>query len=322
VNLAYLLRLTCLLVVVVGVTQIILQLLLALNATLILRLLQAVAARQRERALYLLQVGPVLTALLFAGVICVPQYVRHEPGVEAERVGWISILLACAVLLWFGTAAARGLRAAARTLQFVHASRLAGQDFGIRHAGIPVIFLPNGFHVALAGFLNPVIFVPRNLLEAGGLSEQALGLALDHERAHAVCMDNWKLLSLSFLPPLQLVSQGTTWFQHWQIAAECAADDDAVRGDPARCLLLADTLLKIARTAHPLHPPMICTALISRNEELTVRIDRLIRNSIFRSESRRSLLPQCIAVTLAVIGAAVAMSPWVYGISELILHLG
>lgn len=321
-NLPYLLRLTCLLVVVVGMTQIILQLLLALNARRILRLLQAVAARQRERTLYLLQVGPVLTALLFAGVICVPQYVRHEPGVAAERVGWICILLASAVLLWFGTAVARGLRVVARTLRFVHASRLAGQDSGIRRAGIPVILLPHGCHVALTGFLNPVILVPRNLLESGGLSEEALGLALDHERAHAVCMDNWKLLSLSFLPLLQLVSRGTTWFQHWQIAAECAADDDAVRGDPARCLLLADTLLKIARTTHPLHSPMICAALITRNEELTVRIDRLIRYPVFCSESRRSLVPRCIAVTLAVIGAAVAMSPWVYGISELILHLG
>lgn len=67
---------------------------------------------------------------------------------------------------------------------------------------------------------------------------------------------------------------------------------------------------------------MICTALITRNEELTVRIDRLIHNPVLLSESQRSLLPQCIAVTLAVIGAAVAMSPWVYGISELVLHLG
>ncbi|MGB9032771.1 MAG: hypothetical protein WCC27_21795 [Acidobacteriaceae bacterium] len=321
-NLPYLLRLTCLLVVVVGVTQFLLQLLLAVNARPLLRLLEGVSARRRERTLYLFQVGPVSAALLFAGAICGPQYLRHEPGVAAERVGSICILLACAVLLWFSTAAARGLRIVARTLRFVHANRLASQDSGIRRHGIPVLSLPNACHVALAGLLNPVILVPRNLLESGGLSQDALALALDHECAHAVSLDNWKLLSLSFLPRLPFPSRAGTWFQHWQRAAECAADDDAVRGDQARCLLLADTLLKIARTARPPHAPMIYTALTARSEELAARIDRLIGNPVFPSASQRSTLPQCIALTLAVIAAAVAMSPWIYGISELILHLG
>lgn len=322
-NLPYLLRLTCLLAVVIGLVQVLLQLTLAVIARPILRRLQAVTARQRERALYRLQVGPVLTAFLFAAAICLPQYVRHEPGVEAERVGWISILLALAVLLWFGTAAARGLRIAARTLRFVRASKLAGRDSGIRRAGIPVISLPTDCQVvALAGFFKPVILIPGNLLESGGLGEQALALALDHECSHAVRRDNWKLLSLSFLPRLPLGRLGSTWFEHWQRTAECAADDDAVRGDRERCLLLADTLVRIARTTHPPRSAMIYTGLISASEDLTARIDRLIGNPAFPSEVRRSMLPECIGVALAVIGAALAMAPWVYGISELILHLG
>jgi beta-lactamase regulating signal transducer with metallopeptidase domain len=321
-SLPYLLRLTCLLAVVLGVFQLLLQLILALTARPILRLMRAANERQRERTLYLLQVGPLLMAFLFAGAVCLPQYVRHEPGVGAERVGWISMLLASGVLLWFGTAAVRGLRLTARTMRFVRASKLAGHDSGIRRAGIPVISLPNDCHVvALAGFLKPVILVPRNLLESGGLGEEALALALDHERSHADCMDNWKLLSLSFLPRLPFGFPGSTWFEHWQRAAECAADDDAVRGDRARCLLLADTLLKIARVTPPPQSRVIYTALISRNEELAARIDRLIQNPLV-SQSQRSMLPQCVTVTVAVIGTAVAISPWVYGISELILHLG
>jgi hypothetical protein len=67
---------------------------------------------------------------------------------------------------------------------------------------------------------------------------------------------------------------------------------------------------------------MIYTALISRNEELAARIDRLIRNPVFPSASQRSILPQYIAVTLLIVGTVVAISPWIYGVSELILHLG
>jgi hypothetical protein len=85
--------------------------------------------------------------------------------------------------------------------------------------------------------------------------------------------------------------------------------------------LLADTLLKIARVTPPPQSRVIYTALISRNEELAARIDRLIQNPLV-SQSQRSMLPQCVTVTVAVIGTAVAISPWVYGISELILHLG
>ncbi|MFZ0692278.1 MAG: hypothetical protein WA891_19995 [Acidobacteriaceae bacterium] len=321
-NFPYLLRLSCLLVVVVGLIQILLQLLLGVNARFILRPLQAATARQRERTLYLLQVGPILIALLFATAICFPQYLRFEPDGGAERVGWISILLASGVLLWFGTATARGLRIAVRTLRFLRAARIAGQDSGLRRGGIPVISLPNDGHVvALAGFLNPVILVPKNLLESGALNEQALGLALDHERAHAARRDNWKLLSLSFLPRIP-GARADPWFRQWQRAAECAADDDAVRGDHERSLVLADALLRIARTARPLCSPMIFTALISTSEELAARIDRLIRKPTLPSASQRSMLLPCIVVSLAVIGAAVAMSPWAYGISELILHLG
>jgi hypothetical protein len=304
-------------------SQIFLQLILALAARPLLRLMREASERQRERALYLLQVGPVLMAFFFAGAVFLPQYVRHEPGAGAERVGWISVLLASGVLLWFGTTAARGLRVAGRTMRFVRASKRAGQDSGIRRSGIPVISLPNEWPVvALAGLLHPVILIPQDFLESSGLSEEALELALDHERSHAACMDNWKLLSLSFLPRIPFDPAGSTWFEQWQRAAECAADDDAVRGDSARRLLLADTLLRIARTVHPPQSPMIYTALISRNEELAARIDRLIRNPVFPSASQRSILPQYIAVTLLIVGTVVAISPWIYGVSELILHLG
>jgi hypothetical protein len=322
-NFPYVLRLTCLLAVVVGLVQVLLQLFLAANARPTLQLLQQTTARQRERALYWLQVGPVLTALLFAAGICLPEYVRHEPGVGAERVGWISILLASSFVLWFGTAAAGGLHIAARTMRFVRAGRIAGQDSGIRRAGIPVLSIPHDGHfIALAGLLNPVILVSRSLLESGGLDEEALGLALDHERAHAVCRDNWKLLSLSCLPRLHWGSRRDPWMQHWRRAAECAADDDAVRGDRVRGLLLADTLLRIARTAYSPCPPLIYTALVTGNEDLTVRIDRLIGNPAVPSEAQRSMLRPGIVAALAVIGAVLAISPWVYGISELILHLG
>ncbi|HTV16115.1 MAG TPA: M56 family metallopeptidase [Acidobacteriaceae bacterium] len=320
-NLPYALRLVCLLAVVAGGMQLVLQLTLALNGGTILRMLQTANARQRERRLYFLQVGPALAALLFAGAIFLPQYLLHEPNGDSERVSWISVCAACGVVLWFGSAVIDAGHMAVCTLRFIRASRLAGLTTETQHAGLPVITLPNAGHfVALAGFLKPVIFVSDDLLQPGGLDKDALRLALDHERSHARRLDNWKLLSLRCLPRF-FGPTGGGWFRQWQMAAEFAADDEAAGPNPARRLLLAETLLKAARFAPPARTTMIYTALTSGGEELSERIDRLLRPKARASGSPRQLVPAITVIGLSFVAASAAIVPWVYGISEWILHL-
>ena len=101
-SLSYNLRLICLVVVMTGLLQTVLELTLWISAPLILRLLTSLPTRRSERLLYGLQLTPLLTALLITGSLCVPQYLRNETNLEAERVGWLCLLLASAVSFWFG----------------------------------------------------------------------------------------------------------------------------------------------------------------------------------------------------------------------------
>lgn len=319
-NLPYAFRLICLIAVTFGAIQLVLQLLLAANARSILNLLRSASARQRERLLYLLQISPLIAAALFAGALLVPQYLRHEPNAAAESVSMSCLLLAALVFLWFAYFALDGLRLMLRTLRFTHACRRAGTTSAGDLRDIPIVTLPGSDSIfALAGFVRPVILISRILTEGNAFEPAALELALDHERAHAAHLDNWKRLSLSFLPRLR--SRGDFWLRQWQEAAEWAADDEAVGGDPARSLLLAETILRVARSTASTRPPIICTAFHCETAGLATRIERLLEHRSVPRQSR-SMLLILAGLAIAAVALAAAVSPWIYAVSEHILHLG
>lgn len=317
-TLPYTLRLICLLAVVMGVILAALQGALAANARRVLRMLRGWPARQQERILLCLQTGPAAAALLFAGAFCAPQYLRHEANHAAEGVSWGCVALACMALLWFGAAAASGLRAWVRTMRFTRACRRSATVVR-RHAGIPVLAVSESEAVvALAGFWQPVILVSRRLLESDGLDEAALQVALDHERAHAQHRDNWKLLAMSFVPRLP----GSGWMQDWQFAADWAADDDAAQGDVERSLVLAETLVRVARLVGRRGRPVLCTALSSGEAGLQERVERLTGEREELPGTRGATIAMMVVLAAGAIAAAVSASPWVYDVCERILHLG
>lgn len=318
-NLPYVFRLICLIAVTIGAIQFVLQVVLAASARPILRLLRSASARQRERVLYLIQISPLVAATLFAAALLVPQYLRHEPNAAPEGVSISCLLLASAAFLWFAYAALDGLRLTLRTLRFTRACRRAGTEsaWGAR---IPVVMLPGSDCIfALAGFVRPVILISRGFTESGAFDPAALDLALDHERAHAARLDNWKRLSLTFLPRIR--AGGDFWLRHWQEAAEWAADDEAAGGDPARSLLLAETILQVARSTTSTRPPIICTAFHCESAGLATRIERLLGNRNTGAQSR-TMMVVLSGLALAGVAAAAAVSPWIYAVSERILHLG
>lgn len=324
-SLSYNLRLICLVVVMTGLLQTVLELTLWISAPLILRLLTSLPIRRSERLLYGLQLTPLLTALLVTGSLFVPQYLRNETNFEAEHVGWLCLLLASAVSVWFGCAALRGLRVAARTMRFITACKRTGCKVQSIHKGFPVLALPGETHcVALVGLFNPFILISGDMIENGGFTSVALEVALDHERSHARQLDNWKLLLLYFLPGLSLrLPGGSTWMQLWQSTAEWAADDDAVRGDSARAFLLAEALVAVARPAAPCHPAMVLTTLASGTADLGTRIDRLIYPRFgSRSPRYRSILLALSAMAFGVAGAIASLILCAHSLSEHLLHLG
>lgn len=321
-TLSYTLRLACVLAVVAGLVLAVSQMALALAASWILRRIDGARARWRERVLYLVQIGPAFFAA-FAGAICLPAYLYGETNPGSERVSGLSLFFAVVVSLCFGWALLRGILLTVRTLHFARSCRRSGRFFG-NSGGIPVLTLGEpGPPVRLIGFFRPLILVSLDFADSG---PGGLDLALAHERAHADQLDNWKLLTLSFLPRFdRLLPGGEPWGRLWQKAADWAADDDAVRGEPTRSLLLAEVLVAAARAANAVfdsRAPYIHTALTSADAGLAVRVDRLLHPQHNDRRSRFSL-PFAVAAIAAVAAAmACALSPWIYALSEGLLHLG
>jgi hypothetical protein len=322
-SLSYGVRLLCVLVVVAGLIQATAQLAVALGVRAIFRRLESATARLRERVLYLLQIGPALLAGFVALALCLPAYIRSEPNREVESVSVVCLLIAAGMGLWFAFSVLRGLRITLRTLRYKRACRRYGQSLG-QVGSHGILRLPDvGLPIALVGFSRPVIVVSAEFADvADHLAPDALALALLHEHAHATHHDNWKLLALAFLPRLdRFLPGGDRLFDLWQRAADWAADDEAVRGDPARSLLLAEVLVWAARCAHGPRPSALCTPLTSAEATLATRIERLTRLQYdFRSDSFS--IPSCLAALAVLAGGVFAFSSWIYSVSEWLLHLG
>lgn len=324
-SLPYMLRLFCLVAVVTGLVHAILQAAIAVKARGILRLLGPLSARARERALYLIQTAPLAAALLFVGACCIPEYLRNEPDSGTEGVSRLCLVLAAMALAWFGSSLLRGLRMMLRTARLRQALRPSESVQSVSEGTLPMLMVEEPKHlVALVGLFRPVILISQDMAET--LHGRALAVALDHEKSHARQWDNWKLLSLSFLPRLPLT--GGRWMQLWQEAAEWAADEDAVGSDSSRRLLLAETLVRVARRASLPEPALIQTALSCAAANLETRVMRLLREPLSDEANpgtrrrSRSLFLLLGVLLIACLGIALAFSPWIYAASESLLHLG
>jgi beta-lactamase regulating signal transducer with metallopeptidase domain len=149
-------------------------------------------------------------------------------------------------------------------------------------------------------------------------------VVFDHERSHAAQGDNWKLLSLHCLPRLNLrLPSGKTWMQLWQNTAEWAADEDAVQGNRGRALLLAETLVRLARLTSAAVPAVACTYFVCQESELALRVERLIENQPrvpAVSGYRFGIALGCVLA--AVLGVLVNLAVLLHDVPERLLHLG
>jgi len=332
---SYFMRMVCVALVAAGLIQAALEFVLWAAAKPIFRLLAPLSARSRERSLYLIQLTPFLLAVGLSSLVCVPGYVRNETNLASEAVGWPCLLLAGGVLAWFASTALRGLRVLVRTAIFSNACKTGGAGTLRAATETPIVSLPDAGHrVALVGLFHPRIFISTDLLTDGGLSPLALDLVFEHERSHAIHGDNWKLLSLYCLPRLNLsLTGGGTWLQQWQSAAEWAADDDAVRGDFGRALLLAQVLVTFARrVAGARFPAMVSTPFACGSKGFELRVNRLLelgpgstpvtgRALAVEDIGRLSAALTLTAMILGGAAAIAALTPWLHDLSEHLLHL-
>ena len=322
--LSYAGRLMCAGVVVVGLIHLVVEGFLWVVSPWALRMADGLPARQRERLLYTINVLPMLAAVTLTCAVCVPQYVRSESNLDPEAISLWCIAGAIAVGIWYCSSLLRGGMIAARTSSLMRSCRRNSVATSFVRTGLRILSYPGkAYSVALVGLFQPVIMISESLLGEGGLSEAAIDVVLDHEVSHARELDNWKLFSLFCLPGLPLrLRNGLTWPQMWQSAAEWAADDDAVRSDSSRVLLLAETLVAVARRSGP-QANRVCMALACGEAGLAARVNRLIDRPYRAGVSHGRNRAWGLAMGLAgLVGATVGVVLAFGGLMERLIRLG
>lgn len=255
--------------------------------------------QRAARLLLTLRLLPAALSTLVVVVLCVPSYFRFEPRAAEEEVG-----IACAAAAILGAAICalalyRTLSALIRS--FLYVRRCGGLRSSIE--GETVWIVPRNAGLALAGIVYPRLLISERAIAE--LSGDQLAVALRHEHAHQVSRDNLKRLFILLAPP---VFPGMrTLEQAWAKYAEWAADDRATEGDANRSLALAAALVRVARMQSGLRMPFLVTSLVEADEDLSMRVDRLLDPVPAEANLPRETIALYAVALLPV--AAIAMTP-------------
>jgi len=291
VTLAYSIRLLCLCLVTFLVAYAALASIAQLMAPSVLRRLGRLRAASAARLLFAIRIAPLTGSIFLVVGVCVPSYLWLEPAGAAEETGGFFLALACVCAVISIIRLGRGLRAVLQSAQFVRGARGGGHRIA---PGVWVV--PELKGVMLAGVLNPTVFLSPEVVQL--LSEEELALALRHESAHAIGRDNWKRLAM-------LVAPGPSALENeWRKFAEWAADDYAASGDESRAIL-ASALVRVARLGISRPACALATSLVESDEDLLVRVHRLLGEAAVREAPR---VPGAV-IGLATALAAVALHP-------------
>lgn len=200
-----------------------------------------------------LRLLPAVASGLLAGAVFVPAHLLFEPAASNESFGVIPFALAALGLALLCRAALR-IRRVSSTARHLECLTLAPLDSGGGDA-----FEAEGFPgVSLAGVLRTRILVGSEARAV--LTPEELELAVAHERAHRLSLDNLKRAAMFCAPDLfGWTATARTLEAEWRAGAESQADCRAVAGDRTRAVHLASALVKVARlvdrlSAGPLPP--------------------------------------------------------------------
>ena len=110
----------------------------------------------------------------------------------------------------------------------------------------------------------------------------------------------------------------------WIRFTEWAADDRAVTGSSRRPLALAAALVRVARMGGGPEPQPLVTSLVGSGEDLSARIDRLLRGAVPRERLQRIPMVRVAAALSAGAMLAAMLQPVtmsaVYRLLEDLIH--
>jgi len=304
----YLPRLLCLCLATFFVIHTVVGLMVSLAAPAAVRAAQQMRARRGAGLLLTLRLLPATLALALVAGLCVPSYLLLEEEGSAERVGALCLAAAMVAAAMWTVAMVRSVRAAARSVRHERAWERSGSRSSLDGARNPVWIVDSPAPLlALAGVLRPQLVISRRA--AAALSGEQLRAALRHEEAHRAANDNLKRLMLLLAPGLlpgwhgfQALERG--WFR----LTEWAADDDAVAGNPRVSLSLASALVRMARIGGTPEPEPLTVAFLADRDDLSARVDRLLRPATtIPAVRRRSTL--VMTAMLAALFVAASLQP-------------
>lgn len=255
---------------------------MAVSAAVNLRVLERIRPLSAKNLLMAFRLLPSICAAVFSCGVVIPAYFRWERQLGSETVGIFILLAAVAgVAIWLQSLS-RSARALQMSLQMREQILETGEPF-----------------LAVAGIMRPRIIVTRGFLESIPSGQRAV--ALRHEMAHFRAADNLQRLLMLLAPPvLPGFDAGFTRLeQAWARYAERAADDVAVKGSPERATLLAEVLVRVARSRGP-RPHLLVSTLVESQSDLSRRVQRLVSNS---ADEATAFDRRAVPCTAALIGA-------------------
>jgi Zn-dependent protease with chaperone function len=303
--LPYLLRLLCICLASFFVVHLALGLAARSVAPAALRLAGRMGPRNAARLLLWLRLLPPAIAILAVIALCVPGYLWLEDA-TAEPVGAACVVIALLGVAVWTVSIARGVRAMAKSVQLSQSCQRAGRETLIADESSPVWMVADTSPLlVLAGIVHPRVFISESVVSA--LSPGELASAVRHERAHRISRDNLKRLLMLLSPGVLPGYNGYGAIERgWSRAAEWAADDRAVAGDPGDSLSLAAALVRVARLG-PSRRLSLATSLLGTADDLAERVDRLLRSAPPNPEGSRSAQTVAAGVASVLTTAVLAL---------------
>jgi hypothetical protein len=312
--LPYLLRLLCLCFATFFIVHAASAILVWIGAPAALRVAQHSKPGFAAKFLFVFRMFPFALTLFLVLGFCIPSYLWLEPHGKGEKVGFACLVAAAmGVIVWMLSVFRVGF-SLLRTSRYMNSCQRDGQEITVQGEASPVLVLKRDTPVmAVAGLVRPRLIVSRGVLHK--LTPEQREAAFRHEQAHQTSRDNLKRFLCLLAPDaLPFISGFRKIERQWARYTEWAADDHAVAGDSQRALSLAAALVSVAKmgvghqSAYLLSS--LYSSLVAEDEDLAVRVDRLLREQQYAEKPLAPLVQVARNVALVAGSLVVAALVW------------
>jgi len=309
-TLSYSWRLLCLCCASFFVIHMALALATQLSARTAIRMAERMKASAGARLLFVLRILPMTLTVFAVLAFCIPSYLWLEPEAAGEKVGLLCFLTAVLGGLIWMLSVSRVIAAVRGTSKYMHRCEQHGRHVDVPGESSPALVLRDETPVlAVAGMVRPRLVISESVLQ--GLSPEQRDAAVRHEQAHRASRDNVKrflmLLSPNVLP---FVGSFSRVERSWARFTEWAADDQASGGDSDQALSLAAALVRVAKMGSKPQLSYLFSSLVSDDEDLRQRVDRLLRPQPKPGKPAEVLVPFLTGAGALMVAAATLVCVW------------